>query len=205
MYMPINIKNVNANASALAWAKRRFGANFAQAAAKSPTFMADLRMLKRHQSRIFIVPHRTLAYFSGTTIYIGTHGGFLYQLLSLAHEKFHVINQTNTCPDARKISRKEYVKRWLKIEADAETHALRVLDELIAAGQKVVYRTPQKRVRRYQSWKENGQKSLVQIMARTKISTTGETYRQSLTRTWQQANGLPYRQPRRQNGKQFGV
>jgi hypothetical protein len=193
------------NAAALAWAKRRFGTRFAEAAAKSPTFKADLRSILNRRVRVYIVPGRVVAYCSGKAIYIGTHGGFLYQLLSLAHEKFHAVNQPFADPDSRKISEKEFLTHWLQVEADAEAHALQVLGELLEAGQKEGLRTPQKRVRWYRAWKRHGRSRLVEILSRAKISTTGETYRQSLSRRWRQENGLPYRRPRKQKGQQFGV
>lgn len=189
------------NKALIAWAQTKFGVHFARLASLSPTMMSDLRGIKRAGVRVRVVSGMDLAYCSGRTLYIGTRGGDLHRLLSLAHEKFHVINQrvTQRCPDPLKLTLKGYVRQRMNCEVDAELHALKILVELKARG--VTLKTFM-RGRWLKVLKRHGRQGFYKKLA-SAISTSGETFAGACERKWKEANGKPVQRPKNRFFKRF--
>lgn len=189
------------NEAIIAWARKKFGNHFARLASLSPTMISDLRGIKRAGVRVRVISGMDLAYCSGRTLYIGTRGGDLHRLLSLAHEKFHVVNQrvTQRCPDPLSMTLAKYVRQRMNCEVDAELHALKILVELQERG--VTLKTFM-RGRWLKVLRRHGRRGFYKKLA-SAICTSSETFAGACQRKWKQANGMPAKRPRNDFSRRF--
>src|SRR4051812_3265671 len=116
--------------------KKQFGKSFADAIAKCPTLLADLQQIRANGVKIRKIGGHCQAYSMTPkkTIYIGSKCPLSYQLISLAHEKVHVLVSPTPNPVPGRTSRKAFIDMCLNAETDCIEHEVIVVGELLAAG-----------------------------------------------------------------------
>lgn len=154
--------------------KKQFGSAFADALAKCPTLVADLQEIRQNGVKIRKVGGHCQAYsmHDKKTIYIGSACSLTYQLISLAHEKVHVLTNPTLPPIAGKTSRKVFIEQCLNAETDCIEHEVIVAGELIAAG----YKVDSHSLSWYQLYKKGGRAAIRQAIEQAYTSNTGEKY-----------------------------
>jgi type VI secretion system secreted protein VgrG len=154
--------------------KRQFGAKFADALLKSPTLVADLAEIRAAGVRIRKLSGRCQAYSNRDkrAIYISGRCNLSYKLISLAHEKVHVLVSPTPDPKAGVTGRRDFIEMCLNAETDAIEHEVKVASELLAAGIAVDAHSL-KWLRRY---KRGGRAAIRKALENSYTSNTGELY-----------------------------
>lgn len=154
--------------------KRQFGAKFAQALSKSPTLVADLDEIRAAGVRIRKVGGHCQAYSNRDkrAIYIGSRCGLSYKLISLAHEKVHVLVSPTPDPTPGKTGRQAFIDMCLDAETDCIVHEVKVAGELLAAGIKVDKHS----LTWVNRFKRGGRAAIRKAIEKSHTSNTGEKY-----------------------------
>src|SRR5215470_7046298 len=154
--------------------KRQFGARFAQVLAKCPTLVADLEEMRRQGVSIRRLSGHCQAFAEPRKrrIYIGSKCSMSYQLVSLAHEKVHVLDSPTPTPVPGKTRRKQFIHQCLEAEVDAIEHEVKVIEELLAARVKV----GEGELAWHRLYQQGGRAALRQGIEAAFTSTTGEKY-----------------------------
>jgi hypothetical protein len=154
--------------------RRQFGAEFADALAQSPTLMKDLAEIRAAAVKIRKLSGRCQAYSNSRkmTISIAAECDLSYKLISLAHEKVHVLVSPTANPVPGKTSRRAFIDLCLEAETDAIEHEVQVTAELLAYGLKVDEHSLSW-LRRY---KRGGRAAIRKAIETSFTSNTGERY-----------------------------
>ncbi len=154
--------------------KKQFGAEFAEALGKCPTLVADLQEIRRAGVKIRKIGGHCQAYsiHDKLTIYIGSACELTYQLISLAHEKVHVLTNPTRPPIPGKTSRQDFINSCLEAETDCIEHEVIVVGELIAAG----YKIDDHSMSWYRLYKRSGRAGIRKAIEQATTSNTGEKY-----------------------------
>jgi hypothetical protein len=154
--------------------RKQFGAKFADALAKCPTLVADLKAIRAAGVKIRKVGGHCQAYsmLARLTIYIGSRCGLSYKLVSLAHEKVHMLDSPTPSPTPGKTGRKAFIEMCLGSEVDAIVHEVQVVAELLAAGIHVDDHS----MKWYRLHKKGGRAAIRKAIEEAVTSNTGEKY-----------------------------
>ncbi|GEM_PF-417216 len=154
--------------------KRQFGAAFAEALAQCPTLVADLREIRQNGVRIRKLSGHCQAYSNRDrkTIYIGSRCSLSYKLISLAHEKVHVLVSPTPNPIPGKTGRQAFIDMCLNAETDAIVHEVQVTGELVRAGIPVDKHS----LTWYRRFKRGGRAAVRKAIEGAYTSNTGEKY-----------------------------
>ncbi len=154
--------------------RRQFGDEFADALAQSPTLMNDLAEIRAAGIKIRKLSGRCQAYSNSgkMTISIAARCSLSYKLISLAHEKVHVLVSPTNNPVPGKTGRQAFIDMCLEAETDAIEHETFVAGELLAAGLEVDEHSLSW-LRRY---KRGGRAAIRKAIETSYTSNTGERY-----------------------------
>jgi hypothetical protein len=154
--------------------RRQFGDKFAKALSKCPTLVADLQEIRAAGVKIRKLGGRCQAYSDRDkrTIYIGGRCGLSYKLISLAHEKVHVLVSLTPDPIPGKTGRQAFIDMCLNAETDAIVHEVVVAGELLAAGIAVDDHS----MKWYRRFKRGGRAAIRKAIEQSYTSNTGERY-----------------------------
>lgn len=154
--------------------RKQFGASFADALATSPTLVADLSALRAAGVKIRKISGHCQAYsmYKRKSIYIGARCKLSYKLISLAHEKVHVLDKITPDPTPRVTGRKEFIHMCLEAETDAIVHEVVVAEELLNAGLEVDDHC----MKWVKLFGKSGRKGIRKAMNNAHASNTGEKY-----------------------------
>jgi hypothetical protein len=154
--------------------KKQFGNSFADAIAKCPTLLADLQQIRANGVKIRKVGGHCQAYSmtQKKTIYIGSKCSLSYQLISLAHEKVHVLVSPTPNPVPGRTSRKAFIEMCLNAETDCIEHEVIVVGELLAAG----YKVDEHSMSWYRRHQKGGRAAIRAAIEAAVTSNTGEKY-----------------------------
>lgn len=154
--------------------RRQFGDEFADALAQSPTLMNDLAEIRAAGVKIRKLSGRCQAYSNSgkLTISIAAQCSLSYKLISLAHEKVHVLVSPTSNPVPGKTGRQAFINMCLEAETDAIEHEVVVTGELVAAGLEVDEHSLSW-LRRY---KRGGRSAVRKAIEISYTSNTGESY-----------------------------
>jgi hypothetical protein len=154
--------------------RKQFGKAFADAIALCPTLQADLQQIRANGVKIRKVGGHCQAYSMTLkkTIYIGSKCSLSYQLISLAHEKVHVLVSPTPNPVPGRTSRKAFIDMCLEAETDCIEHEVIVVGELLAAGIKVDAHS----MKWYRLHQQGGRAAIRAAIEKAVTSNTGEAY-----------------------------
>ncbi len=154
--------------------RRQFGAKFADALAKCPTLVADLAELRAAGVKIRKLSGRCQAYSNSAkmTISISARCSLSYKLISLAHEKVHVLVSLTPNPTPGVTGRQTFIDMCLNAETDAIEHEVQVATELLAAHIEVDNHSKEWLAR----WRRGRRAAIRKAIEEAYTSTTGETY-----------------------------
>ena len=154
--------------------KRQFGAPFANALAQCPTLIQDVADLRAASVRVRRVGGHCQAYSirKRMTIYIGSKCKLSYQLISLAHEKIHVLVSPTDNPIPGVTGRQDFIDSCLESETDSIVHEVIVVGELLAAG----YPVDDHSMKWYRRFKRGGRAAIRKAIEAAFTSNTGERY-----------------------------
>lgn len=154
--------------------RRQFGESFIEALSKCPTLVADLAEIRANGVKIRKLGGHCQAYSNRgkKTIYIGARCKLSYKLISLAHEKVHVLVSPTPDPVPGKTSRQAFINMCLEAETDCIEHEVKVVAELLAARITVDDHS----MGWYRRYQKGGRQAIREAMENAHASTTGEKY-----------------------------
>lgn len=154
--------------------QRQFGARFLEAVAKCPTLIADLKDIHTHGITIRKVGGHCQAYSirKRKSIYVGSKCKLTYQLISVGHEKIHVIDSPT--PDAVPgvTGRQWFIDACLDGETDSIVHEVIIAGELLAAG----YEVDAHSLKWHRRFQKGGRAAIRNAIEEAFTSNTGEKY-----------------------------
>src|ERR1700722_14546119 len=107
--------------------KRQFGAKFTKALSCCPTLLNDLEQMRQAGVKIRRIKGHGQAYseLARMTVYISKNCSLSYALVSLAHEKVHLLETPTPPPLPGITTRSSFINRGMKSEVDAICHEVK--------------------------------------------------------------------------------
>lgn len=154
--------------------QRQFGARFIQAVAKCPTLIADLKDIHANGIIIRKVGGHCQAYSirKKKSIYVGSKCKLSYKLISIAHEKIHVLDSPTPDPVPGKTGRQWFIDACLDGETDSIVHEVVIVGELLAAGHEVDDHS----MKWFRRFNKGGRAAIRKAIEEAFTSNTGEKY-----------------------------
>jgi hypothetical protein len=144
------------------------------ALSQCPTLVQDVADLRAAGVRIRRVGGHCQAYSmrKRMTIYIGSKCKLSYQLISLGHEKIHVLVSPTDDPVPGVTGRQAFIDSCLESETDSIVHEVIIVGELLAAG----YPVDDHSMKWYRRFQKGGRAAVRKAIAEAFTSNTGERY-----------------------------
>ncbi|CAN5525836.1 hypothetical protein BH10CYA1_BH10CYA1_32340 [soil metagenome] len=156
--------------------KRQFGAKFTEALSQCPTLVKDLEQMRQAGVKIRRIKGHCQAYaeLKRMTVYISKNCSLSYALVSLAHEKTHLLVSPTPPPLPGITNRHSFINRGMKSELNAICHEVQVVAELLNAG----YKVNKHSLKWHRLFKKGGRAAVKAELENAVTSNTGEKYRQ---------------------------
>lgn len=154
--------------------RRQFGDKFVKILSLCPTLVADLAEIRAAGVKIRKLGGRCQAYSNRDkrTIYIGARCSLSYKLISLAHEKVHVLVSPTPDPLPGITGKQAFVDMCLEAETDAIEHEVKAVAELLGANVKIDDHS----MMWYRRWRRGGRAAIRRGIEKAYTSNTGELY-----------------------------